>query len=808
MYASKVSRLILGAGLALAVGMPAVQAQVLEEIIVTARKTSENLQDSPAVITAFSEDTLESIGVTSMRDYAQLVPNMFVVETQNSSFTFVNIRGISQMRNTDPSVAVVIDGVQQTNAIGMSQELYDIQQIEVLKGPQGALYGRNSIGGAINITTKRPGDEVEGFVRVGAGNGESYKVQGAVGGPLIEDKLYGRAALSYSDSEGVRNNITTGGKSDSRKSLSFRGRIIWEASEDLEVDLRASVSQDEGTALQFADSAAVWAPFGPNPNVSLGCGVGIFPAASPQCLAGPVQFGENKVIENPNNPAAGIFQGDINNTNREIETSVNGVDERDLYNFSALLTWDLGMGTLISATSYDEATNAARGEQPPRTPTLAFLNSQWRDTKTWSQEIRFNSPDEQPIRWSVGAYYLDTDAFLSTTVQRNSRGIDSLDTFIRDDPLPSRCNLSAGFPFPGSAGDSPTDCVLGYDGDQQNNTAWAVFAQASFDLSDNLELTVSARYDEDSRKQTLATPDAFLSFFCDINNNGNCSDSVDLQFGDVNSADFDSFQPKATLKWTTSENLMAYATYSEGFRSGGYNRPGIGNRADSNRGFFPPGFIPQGINDVYPQQDLTSVEGGFKWTSTDGRFLFNGSAFYSKVDDYQTFTFNGQLNGSQIIIPVDEVELHGIEIDAAAVLTDNLSANLGFGWTDSEITEDTSRGALTLGNNAPQTPDTTLNLGLQYNQTLSSIENGEAFLRVDYQRIGELFFMPANWVARDPLNLVNLRGGLAFGDGWRVEGWVRNLTDENYFAEGFNDAGGLFFFGKLRTYGLEVTKRF
>jgi iron complex outermembrane recepter protein len=163
------------------------------------------------VITAFSEAALESIGVSNMRDYAQLVPNMFMVETQNSSFTFVNIRSISQMRNTDPSVAVVIDGVQQTNAIGMSQELYDIQQIEILKGPQGALYGRNSIGGAISITTKRPGNESEGFVRLGAGNGESYKLQGALVGALIEDKLFGRIAFSYSDSQGVRKNVATGG---------------------------------------------------------------------------------------------------------------------------------------------------------------------------------------------------------------------------------------------------------------------------------------------------------------------------------------------------------------------------------------------------------------------------------------------------------------------------------------------------------------------------------------------------------------------------------------------------------------------
>ena len=806
MHTSKMSKFILSATIALAVGFP-VQAQILEEIIVTARKRDENLQDTPAVISAFTEDMLENIGVSSMRDYAQLVPNMFMIETQNSSFTFVNIRGITQMRNTDPSVAIVIDGVLSTNAIGMSQELFDIQQIEVLKGPQGALYGRNSVGGAINITTKRPTEEVEGFFRAGAGNGDFYKVQGAISGPLAEDNLYGRLAFSYSDSDGVRPNVATGDKSDSRESLSLRGRLIWEASDNFEVDLRASVSLDEGSALQFSDGTPAWGPFPGNPNVSFACGLGIFAPVSLQCLAGPIRFGETPFIQNPNNPAAGLFNADVNNTNKEVETSVNGIDERELYNLSAMLTLDLDIGTLTSVTSFDKATNSARGEPPPRTPTLAFLNTQWRDTETFSQEIRLTSPDDQPLRWIVGGYYLNTDSFLSTTTQRNSRGIDSLDTFVKKDPLSRRCNFAAGFPAPGSAADSPTDCVLGFDGDQQNNTAWAVFAQLSYDLTEDLELTLSARYDEDNREQTLGTPDAFLSFFCDINGDGDCADAVDLQFGDVNSADFSSFQPKVTLKWTPADNLMLYATYSEGFRSGGYNRPGIGNRADTNRGLFPPGFIPGGIEDVYPQQDLTTIEAGFKWNSENGRFLLNAAAFSTTVDDYQSFTFNGQLNGSQIIIPVDEVELHGVDIDAAALLTDNLSVTLGFGWTESEITEDTSRGALTLGNKAPQTPETTLNLGLQYNQPVSFVDDGELFFRADYQRIGELFYMPANWVARDALSLVNLRGGLEFGDGWRVEGWVRNATDENYFAEAFND-GGVLFFGKLRTYGLDVTKRF
>ena len=805
MQSRKFVKLLLLVGLIAAIGVPVqIQAQgLLEEIVVTARKREENLQDAPATIAAFTEDILESIGVSSMRDYAQLVPNMFMIETQNSSFTFVNIRGITQMRNTDPSVAIVIDGVLSTNAIGMSQELYDIQQIEVLKGPQGALYGRNSVGGAINITTKKPTNEVEGFIRGGAGNGDSYKIQGSVSGPLVEDKLYGRVAVNYSDSDGVRKNVTTGDESDGREDFSVRGRMIWEASENFEVDLRASVSMDEGNALQFADAAPVWRPF-PTPTspASFGCFVGIFPTPSPQCEAGPVTIGDLNAVGGP-------FQGDVNDQDVPIQSNVNGIDQRDLYNVSALLTWETDVGTLTSVTSYDKATNAARGEQPPRTAAPAFLNSQWRDTRTWSQELRLTSPGDQPLRWIVGAYYLDTDAFLSTTVQRNTRGIDTMDTFVKDDPLPIWCNPPAnGFPTAAAvaAGGFPTDCVIGFDGDSQDNTAWAVFAQFSYDITEQLEFTFSARYDEDDREQTLATPDVFLAFFCDQNNDGDCTDAVDLQFGDINTAKFDSFQPKVTLRWSPLDNLTTYASYSVGFRSGGFNRPGIQARADSNRGLFPPGFIPQGIFDVFPQQDLTTIETGFKWNSEDGRYIFNASGFFTEVDDYQTFTFNGQLNGSQIIIPIDEMELYGIEIDAAAQFTENLSATLGFGYTASEVTAESFRGLV--GNDAPQTPEYTINVGLQYSQPVEFVNNGEVFLRADYQRIGELFFMPANWVARDELDLVNLRGGLAFGDGWRVEGWVRNLTDENYAGEGFNDAGGLFFYGKLRTYGVEITKHF
>src|SRR5580692_8638603 len=164
------------------------QTTDLTEIVVTARKRDESLQNVPVTIDAFTEQTIKSAGIESPRDFVALVPNMTLVEVQNVGNSFVVVRGISQARNSEPSVAVLVDGVLETNPAEFDQELFDISHIEVLKGPQGALYGRNAIGGAIIINTKPPSDELEGTARVGVGNGVSERAQVALSGPLDDAK--------------------------------------------------------------------------------------------------------------------------------------------------------------------------------------------------------------------------------------------------------------------------------------------------------------------------------------------------------------------------------------------------------------------------------------------------------------------------------------------------------------------------------------------------------------------------------------------------------------------------------------------
>ena len=184
-----------------------VQAQseptTLEEVVITARKRDETFQDVPITVDVFTAQKIQSAGIESPRDFVALVPNMTLVEVQNVGNSFITVRGISQARNSEPSVAVLVDGVLETNPYQFDQELTDIQQIEVLKGPQGALYGRNAIGGAIIIHTADPADHFEGNARLGVGNGTSEKAQFALSGPIDSaGTLRYRASFNYYNTDG------------------------------------------------------------------------------------------------------------------------------------------------------------------------------------------------------------------------------------------------------------------------------------------------------------------------------------------------------------------------------------------------------------------------------------------------------------------------------------------------------------------------------------------------------------------------------------------------------------------------------
>lgn len=229
------------------------QASADDEIVVTARRRDESVQDVPAQVTVLNASAIRTRGIERPQDFIQQVPNVTFIETQNAGTSFLVIRGISQARNSEPSAAIVVDGVPLQQPAQFNQSLIDIEQIEVLKGPQGALYGRNAIGGAIVITTKKPGDEIEGRATAGYESGPGYKLQGALTVPL-SDSLSIRGAVSWFDSEGHLTNVNTADATaeenvDPVEDLNARISVLFEPTENFTADLRLSANLLDTRAL-------------------------------------------------------------------------------------------------------------------------------------------------------------------------------------------------------------------------------------------------------------------------------------------------------------------------------------------------------------------------------------------------------------------------------------------------------------------------------------------------------------------------------------------------------------------------------
>ena len=808
--------LIAGAGIQQAGAQEHASAQ-LEEVVVTARQRAESLQDVPVAVTAFSEDTINKTGISGMRDYVGLTANVNLQETQNSGFAFVNIRGLSQVRNVDPTVAVVVDGVLSTSGLGFSQDLYDVVQVDVLKGPQGALYGRNATGGAINITTRQPTDEFTGKVNVGFGNGNSYKLSTAISGPIAGDSVLGSLVIATKDADGWRENVNLGIESDPYKDLSISGKLLWQVSDSLSADLRYSYSQNEGGGSGFVSNASNFINgFPGNAHLPGNGSAAILPGI---------------------NTAIAALVGDPNNTSIQPQGNVQGLDDREMSATSLKLEWDTDIGTVMSVTSYESLDAVTFGEQFAYYPflqsasdvainglrddaveipdamfgPLSGLNANFAQNRfhsAISQEFRITSSDDQPLRWIVGAYYVQTD--LDTMISiNNNPGLGEViqwgtePNFASINPTASWNSryISAVAPAigaPAAIASNPNTnaSALSYNFDRNKNTAWAVFMQANYDLSDSLELSFALRYDEDKREQTIMTPQEYLPTF-----------AFDSGLsGDTREGTFDSLQPKLTLRYKPQDDRTIYVTFAEGFRSGGFNLNGVapGVKALADGGV--PG-MPAGVSDRFEQEDSQSVELGFKGTYMDGSLKVSAAAFHTILDNAFAFTFIAPFT-AQTIRNIKEAEIDGLELSAAWAATDHLQLDASFGLIDSEITESDwlgTAGINVVGNQMPLNPEDSFNLGATWSAYFGA---WEGYLRLDYQRQGEMMFEVENFLPRDTLNLINLRMGLSNeNNGLSVALWGKNLTDEDYLAELLNP-NGISFYGKPAQYGIEISKRF
>jgi len=719
------------------------QPATLEEIVVSARRRDESFQNVPITVNVFTAQQIQSAGIENPRDFVAMVPNMTMVEVQNVGNSFITVRGISQARNSEPSVAVLVDGVLETNPYQFNQELTDIQQIEVLKGPQGALYGRNAIGGAIIIHTVDPADHFEGTGKVGIGNGTSERAQVAVSGPVDSaGTLRYRASLNFYNTDGYLENTYLNRKADPYRDYSGRLRLLWRPSDEWTADLRVFRDRVETTAYYYIiprdDETNVFSTFTTAPNA--------------------------------------------NNVTSPIQDNNLGVDYRDVLDTAFKLDYQAGPGTFTSVTDYNTTKEIDTGDAydfRPVKSSIAFnvffagipaalggpldeSQSQFIDMKTWSQELRFTANKVGGFSWMAGLYYVHTERFISTD-NIVDRGGGTVPRVYRQ-PLIST---------PLADGTNVT-----FLADSQNNNAWAVFGDATYDITSRLEVDAAIRYDEDSRQNTTDTPTQFLPDPTAFN-------------GEVRKHTFSETQPKGTLRYKAADNLTVYGGWSRGFRSGGFNQTGVGAIAQAAGNL--------GVHDLFNAEVADTWELGAKSQFLERRLNANLSVFHTKSKNGYFFYFDATTS-TQNLGNLDAT-YKGVELELTARATDRLDLYANFGYTDGKITR--MEDPTVVGNKPPLLTKNTVGAGFQYRQPLVDGINGT--LRLDYQQIGRTWWDPYNVTSRDPVNLIDLRAGFE-GERWTVTAWSKNLTNKIYNAE--FSAGGFLWRALPRRYGVDFTYKF
>lgn len=814
------------------------------EIISISRKRPESLQDVPIAVSALSARDIETAGIERPGDFISLVPNVNIVDTANVGDTQVNIRGIVSTRDAESTFAYVVDGVLMTNPNGFNEELLDIAQIEILKGPQGALYGRNAVAGAILVTTTLPSEEFEGKVKVGTGNAGIQRINGIMSGAL-NDTMRGRLTASYNSMDGHYTNVLTGQDDvvDFLEDTTIKGRLMWDVSDQLTLDIRAGMSKVEGGAINF------------NAVFALPSFVNAF-----------------------NQPA---YNADVNDHDFIFAFNVPGENKQDSTEFSVKADWDLDGYDITGVLAYNDleeyllsdGTSASfygyeltpqcqtdratlnntpaalgganrsdlfgdffapfgvfppgvefTGVYGPYTPTSCDgFQYQERSQSDFSGELRVTSDDDDAdIRWIAGVYFAEIERDVVVAY-----GADQGQGFLRQAYVPP-------------TGPNPTDLLFN---DTFDTSVISAFGQIEYDVSDKMELAVALRYDNEERTVSNNVPNVSSSGL-NINTIGPINPAFNANPNGIpdRSRSFSHFQPKVTLSYELTDNVNSYASYGVGFRSGGFNSIGTQATLDfwfNSSGAGTPGDAVDAklsVTDDYAKEVTTNIEFGLKSKLMDGKVRLNGAIFKTTVEDNQFFEFfAGPFGLLRAVTTIDELAIQGFELDFTAEITDTFKVFGGVGLLDSEIKENRNR-PLSVGNKAPQSPETTYTLGFSYEQPIS--EDYWLTTRVDYQYTGETFFhtlqgeqTPTIWdffgtlgggvppgphpqnfdnAARDAFYTLNARIALE-AETWTLAIYGKNITDEQYLQEVIPapEFGGSFLHPSARAeYGVEFTYNF
>lgn len=795
----------------------------VEEIVVTARQRSESLRDVPASVSALGQATLEAAGVDRAADFVALTPGVSLVQAAEQGDAQVNIRGINSARDAQASFAFVIDGVQMANPAAFNREFSDLRQIEVVKGPQGAVYGRNAAAGAIIVTTVEPNSDLQGSAKISAANRDSFTGEVRVAGPL-SDKLSGSLSADWRKTDGFYNSDFGGAAVDRFSGGNINGRLVARLSDATKLDFKIRYGELEAGSIAYN---AVFA----------------LPSFA-SALSTPA------------------YNEDVNDHKFTFQNNVPHTNNQTAFETSLKLDHDLGFATLTAWALYSDIRNdlvadgtsasfgffnadpacvksvanlSANGVVLPSpqylapTPGGSFFGAyspttcdgyqyQKRDQKDVSGEIRLTSPSDQRLRWMAGAYYLHIDREVGVATGLDGGG-----------EVPKSLYVASG-PY------STEQLVW----DDFKSDVGAVFGQLAYDVFPSVEASLALRYDSEKRKVHNLIPTAARTKYIDFNGppytgSAPLNPGLDttLNPGGIKDQEktFDQIQPKIAIRWKASDDWTLYGDWGVGFKSGGFNSQGS---AATVNAFINPvrvaaGFTPVQIRDDFGKEVSDSFEIGAKGRLFDGRLTVDAAAYSTAVDDMQFFEFFvGPFGLLRVVSNIDKVDIRGAELGLGWKVTSKLMLEASGAYTDSEIKKNSVRPD-TVGNESPYTPKYTWNLAASYAQPLPDDLTLKA--RVDVRGTGPTWFHVvqgqnnptvfelsygalgrANYAQtrRDAFTTVDLRVGIE-ADTWSLTAFGQNILDKKYLTEVIPapEFGGAFASPAAGgSYGVELSMKF
>jgi iron complex outermembrane receptor protein len=601
---------------------PAEQADVsfaagesLEEVVVMARKRAESLQDAPISITAFSADDLESRNINGLVDVARFTPNLIVQSNpgngSSTSAAAMYLRGVGQddfAPTLEPGVGVYVDGVYLARTVGALLDIVDIEGLEVLRGPQGTLFGRNTIGGALSITTRKPEAEFGGLGELSIGTDQRLNARGALNLPLAET-LFARISLGSFAQDGYVKRTADGRQLGSDDTLTGRIALRWDASDALEINLAVDGTRDREDGAPYVITDIQYD------------NLGSFVALNNVLATGdPVSCFTPPELDN----AACYNQRYLLGRNRSGGT-FSQFSDLDLWGVSLTADYSRGELDLKSISAYRDLRSEFARDADGSDLMIAHLYDQLTQQQLSQEFQALGTAADGRVSWIAGLYYFE----------------ESGDNLNRLEFRPA---------------------ILKSGGAYQTRS-WAVFSQATLDVTERLAFTLGLRYTEEEKE---FTPDQSVlavnvpPFILPL------PPGTPLLPSTTERISADQWTPLLSASFDWTQGLMTYVSYSEGFKSGGFTQ----------RVFPPEPSIP-----TFEPEFVQVYELGFKWTAAGKRLRVNGAAFHTQYDDLQVLTANLTRVGP-FIANAAGATIEGFELEIAAIPADAWQMQLGIGYLD------------------------------------------------------------------------------------------------------------------------------